>query len=215
MNNQINRSREDFRKNILPKFYSPLLHIFISFGLPGLAAGYSIKHVDLTIMSSYLWAAFFFSYIELSVYLLHRYPMHNHFKTMSWVYNFHAKIHHSLFTDIQNNIDSLKDIYMILFPPSLVIFFVLIFYSLNAYLLAHIFGSNVGWVYYFISNIYFLLYECFHLAGHSREDSIIRKIPLINDMGIHHQNHHNHSKMNSVNFGIVTSIFDRIFKTNF
>lgn len=208
----IEKNREEFRSSIVPKIYFPKLHLFISFLLPLLLAGLILEKIEKNI-SSLLAFILIFLYLDLSLYLIHRFPMHRITKGASKLHWFHTLHHHMIFTNVENTIFRLRDIYMVLFPPSLVLFFYFVYYPAYAWLVSLIFGKNVGYLFYFSSVIYFFLYEVFHLSGHLSETSFIRKLPWIGTMGKLHQKHHDHKLMQTKNFGIVLPLYDYLFKT--
>jgi sterol desaturase/sphingolipid hydroxylase (fatty acid hydroxylase superfamily) len=152
-------------------------------------------------------------YASLSVYISHRYHQHRVIGGLAFLHKFHTVEHHALFNEIKMIQEQRKDLYMILFPPSIAAFLILIFYPFIGYLMSLLFYSRVAWLYYLVACSYYLVYEFVHFVCHQPENSFLRKLPVLKYLAAHHQKHHNRRLMGQANFGIVTTFWDYMFKT--
>ncbi len=213
MNPNIAINREKFRKEILPRRYSPFFHIGFNFlVLTGsiIFCLLNIKNWDGKEISLF---AGFVTFNSLVVYLNHRYPMHHRYKFLKAYYWFHTQQHHNLFNEDDSTVRDFRDIYMILFPPSLVGFFAFVYVPALSYGLYYFTDSQLAFLFALSIYSYFLLYEVIHLASHSNETNWWYKIPGISKMFWHHRKHHDPKIMNENNFNIVLPIWDYIFRS--
>lgn len=213
MKNNITINREEFRNKILPKYYSPFLHLAFNFSsIIGsiIFCMVSIKEPeskDALILTSFILLN------SLVVYFTHRYPMHRRYKLFKMYFWFHTQQHHHLFNEENNSVHQFRDIYMVLFPPSLVAFFAFFYVPAISYSLYYFTSLKLGLLFALSMYIYFLLYEIFHFASHCHEKSWFYQIPGISKMFWHHRKHHDPKIMIKRNFGIVLPLWDYIFKT--
>jgi sterol desaturase/sphingolipid hydroxylase (fatty acid hydroxylase superfamily) len=156
-----------------------------------------------------------FLYISLTIYISHRFQQHKLIRGLSFLYQFHTVEHHSLFDSENIEKEQSEDTYMILFPPLISAFLVLIFYPMFVYGFFLIFDERVAWLYYLISCSYYFLYELIHYVSHTHKDNMIRNLPIVFQLAENHRLHHDPKLMNYKNFGIVTTLWDHIFSTKF
>ena len=79
---------------------------------------------------------------------------------------------------------------MILFPPVLLIFFLLGFAIPVAALFFWIWSTNAALLFLATALAYFLNYEWLHLSYHLPEEHFISKLPIIQSLRKLHQTHH-------------------------
>lgn len=209
----LQKRRQIFHETYLPKYYSGFLHFLFTISLTLTGGYFSLKQVNGFGTSELVWAVFLIVYVSFSIYLSHRFQQHRRVKGLGFLFKFHTVEHHQLFDDRNMERKELNDTYMILFPPSVVLFLIFIFYPVCASFFWLLFGKNVGIVYYSVSCFYFLVYEIVHFCAHTDEQSFCYKMPILGSLCKHHRIHHNPVYMSDKNFGIVTTLWDHIFKT--
>ena len=92
--------------------------------------------------------------------------------------------------------------------PFLIYAFVLGFVYLPVgYLLEKHFASDIGWIVLFAVTLHFIWYEFVHMLSHLEKPSFLRKLAK------HHRDHHHPRLMGKYNFGIGSTLMDRIFGT--
>ncbi len=154
-----------------------------------------------------------FLYSNLSEYLGHRGPMHHKTRFLASVFQRHSIEHHSFFTDEAASFESTQDYKAVLFPPVLLIFFLLAF-ALPVGALLYVFLSpNIGFLFVLTTVLYFLNYELLHFAYHTSDDSWFGRLPLVSRLRQHHIAHHNKRLMTRYNFNITYPICDYLFGT--
>jgi hypothetical protein len=110
-------------------------------------------------------------------------------------------------------VDSMRDLKVVLFPPALMIFFVLVFALPMGMLLAWVFDDNVGFLFVATAVAYFLNYEILHLSYHLPEGSWLGRRWLVRRLRGVHTRHHDPRLMGHCNFNITYPIADCIFNT--
>jgi hypothetical protein len=146
-------------------------------------------------------------------YILHRYPMHHKTKNIEFLFD-HVSIHHMIYNEKTPFIEKDRDI-MGVFLPIFYFFFISLEIVLISGLIYLFTDLNNGLFFAFIAYSYYLMYEFLHFCYHTKEDSIIKKIPLIRKLAQFHLDHHNIKLMQKYNFNITFPIFDKIFKTEY
>ena len=154
-----------------------------------------------------------FMYANLSEYLGHRGPMHHKTRFLTKVFERHSIEHHSFFTDKAPTFDSTRDYKAVLFPPVLLVFFIVGFAVPVGTLLVWLFTANVGFLFILTAVLYFLNYELLHFAYHADPESWIGRLPFMSRLRHHHLVHHNRTLMTRYNFNIAYPICDRLFGT--
>ena len=147
-----------------------------------------------------------FLYSDAAMYIAHRYQQHRKIKFQEIVFEMHSVWHHGMFTNKKMNVDSIRDINMVVLP-----FFVhglvLCGIYLPIALLISLLGSDIGWVLLFSVALHSMWYEIVHTISHMKNP------PIFKGLANHHKEHHNPRMMGKYNFGIATTLFDRIFGT--
>jgi len=95
----------------------------------------------------------------------------------------------------------------------LVAFFLLVFGTPVALLLAWLFSTNVALLFALTGVLYFLNYELLHFASHLPEQHSVSRIPIIKKLKHHHTVHHNPRLMAHYNFNISYPIADWVMST--
>jgi hypothetical protein len=124
----------------------------------------------------------------------------------------HAE-HHRFFPEAAMGIESHRDMHMVLFPPTLLFFFLGLLTAPVAFGLAYLAGKNVGLLFGASATTYYLLYEWTHLSFHLPRTSWVWKIPGMAFLGRHHTQHHNPRLARHYNFNFVLPLCDVLAKT--
>lgn len=208
---KIAERRTQFREKYLPRLYSGYLHFAFTV-VATIACSFVALNYTSARFSIELVAFFFFlnSYFE---YLSHRYHQHKSIPFLRFLYKFHTLEHHQLFNEEKMEVDSHRDFSMVLFPPHVTVGLLTLYFptlSLFAFL---VFDMQVAVNFYLASILSYLTYEFIHFASHHRSDSIYYKTPILNHLCQNHRDHHDPKLMAKKNFGVITTLWDRIFKT--
>lgn len=154
-----------------------------------------------------------FLYSNIAEWLGHRGPMHHPRRGLRAVFERHTRQHHRFFTEARMQFDSSRDFKAVLFPPVLVIFFLLAFGTPVALLLGWVFSANVAWLFALTGTAYFLNYELLHFAYHTPPDSWVARLPGMGRLRRHHTLHHDPRLMSNYHFNITYPIADWLFGT--
>ncbi len=205
--------RERFRKEEIPGWYSGPLHVFFNAAtLIGLCLYCAFRMQDLTLAE---WLVFPLTMLigTLSVYLIHRFPLHHNYWFFPYAYKVHTKMHHQFYTYDDIVYDNPRDFYILFFPIEVVLGHALIYSPLAFFLVAWVATANAGYMFVLGSAVYFMLYEILHYISHLPDNHPILKIGYFNFMREHHRLHHDPKIMNIKNFDIVLPLFDWITGT--
>lgn len=149
-----------------------------------------------------------FLYSDAAMYLAHRYQQHKKIKSQEIIFEMHSFWHHGMFTNEKMHVDSTQDMNMVILP-----FFVHGLVLGGIYFPIALLGSqlqlDIGRILLFAVAIHSLWYEFIHAIAH------LENPPIFKNLAKHHKEHHNPKNMGSVNFGIATTLFDRVFRTRF
>lgn len=208
---------ERFRKKFIaenPLWYSGILHYIINgfFLLSSTAFFFyqinDLRSIELLAIPIILIAG------NLSVYLIHRYPLHMKFRGIKdQTYGQHTLIHHRFYTNDHYQVAKNEKSHSFLFPPIVVILFCLIILPL-LYLLFNLFlPHNLLYLSLGMSSSYFILYEIVHYASHLPLGHWALRFGHFRRMRQHHLDHHNPRLMDKYNFNIVFPLFDHVFGT--
>jgi sterol desaturase/sphingolipid hydroxylase (fatty acid hydroxylase superfamily) len=204
--------RRDYRATEIGRLYSGWLHLgftstatlaMIAVALYSLMAPSLLELVVVPVT---------FLYANLIEYLLHRFPMHHRIKALGILHTRRTLQHHRFFTDEMMDYESSRDIKMVLFPPVMVVAFVLSALPVMVALRLLV-SSNVGWLFLATAVAYFLSYEWLHFAYHLPGGSIIWKLPGLGVLQRHHAIHHAVRLMGACNFNVTFPICDVLFGT--
>ena len=205
--------REAYRREHVPARYHGARHLAFTFGVGSAVLALCIA--NLRGVAGWEWITVPLSalYVNLAEYWGHRGPMHHLTRGLRLVYERHTRQHHRFFTHETMPIDGSRDFRAVLFPPVLMIFFLLAFAVPAGLLLATIATENVAWLFVATSIVYFLNYEFLHLAYHLPPAHPVARLPLIGRLKRLHTAHHDPRLMASRNFNITYPLGDWLFGT--
>ena len=205
--------REQYRQEHVPPSYQGWRHLLFTFGIGGATMVAAILQLEQVRPLEWLTIPLTFLYANFAEYWGHRGPMHHLKRGLELVYERHTRQHHRFFTNEHMELDSVRDLRAVLFPPILVIFFLTAFALPVGFALAWVASPNVAWLYIATSLGYFLNYEFLHMAYHLPASHPVARWPLIGRLKGLHQAHHDPRLMAHCNFNITYPIFDAVFGT--
>ncbi|MEX1367237.1 MAG: sterol desaturase family protein [Nannocystaceae bacterium] len=145
----------------------------------------------------------------------HRYPMHRPLRPRV-LYLKHAIAHHRAFAGPHQEIRALHELSAVMMPwYTLIIIFVGA--SPIAVAAGLVGGSALAGVFLVSAVIYFLVYELIHTLHHL-PTAVLQRSWLGRSRGVaalraHHHLHHQHERMNEVNFNVTFPLADRLLGT--
>jgi len=142
-------------------------------------------------------------------YLEHRYLLHQRTRLGAAAFRIHTLEHHRFYTEEDFQPESLRDYAFILFPPPLVLGYLLGVVPLFGGAAWLLLGANAGWLVGGTAALFFLLYELIHFASHVGATGL----PGVRFLAEHHRLHHRTVLMTTCNFNVVCPIFDWVFGT--
>ena len=151
-------------------------------------------------------------YANLIEWLMHKGPMHHKTRGLGLIHKRHSLEHHRFFTLREMELETARDIKMVLFPPLLIVFF-FAFAAPVGLLLARLFSGNVAALFVACALGYFLLYESLHLSYHLPASSPVPRLPILRALRRHHALHHDPARMTSGNFNVTFPLSDFLFRT--
>jgi hypothetical protein len=205
--------RTHYRQQFIGARYRGWAHFAFTFGVTTALIVFCLSRLDNVRPWEWLTIPLTFLYANIAEYLGHRGPMHHPRRGLGAVFERHTRQHHRFFTDARMQFDSSRDFKAVLFPPVLVIFFLLAFGTPVALLLGWLTTANVAWLFALTGTAYFLNYELLHFAYHTPPDSWLSRLPGLAVLRRHHTLHHDQSLMSSHHFNITYPIADRLFGT--
>lgn len=209
----VSEARTDFRARRISERYSGPLHLATTIGVSLAVAVSSALMLDEVAPLEWLTVPLTFLYANLSEYLGHRGPMHHRTRFLSRIFQRHTIEHHSFFTEQATSFESARDYKAVLFPPILLVFFLVAFALPAGALLYAVLSPNVGFLFVLTAVLYFLNYELLHFAYHTSPDSWTGRLPVIRSLRRHHIAHHDRRLMTRYNFNITYPIGDCLFGT--
>jgi hypothetical protein len=210
--------RRRYRQRYIGPRYSGWLHLVFTVTVSLALITFCLLQLSNSSWYQWLTVPLAFIYINLMEYWGHRGPMHRaprgwRRRLLSGVYQRHTLRHHRFFRHDAMAFEDSRDFHAVLFPPVLVIFFLVVTVLPTGLLIAWLLGSNVGWLYGATVFGYFLNYELLHYAYHTRENSIIGRLPGMSRLRRLHTAHHNPRLMGKYNFNITYPLGDWLFGT--
>ena len=212
---EVEKFREEFRKNKIPRWYIPELHLSTNIVVIISVFSYCLYNIsspsftELLMIPAMLIAGNFF------VWAFHKYPLHRPFKVMPLAYKIHTLAHHYFYTDEAIIYRDKRDFIILFFPVHFVLPVNGILFPALGYFAREfgILSPNASFLMIFMAAMYLLLYEVFHFVSHLPRTSKVLKIPFFLSAWKHHRIHHTIKYMGKYNFNIVFPLFDRIFGT--
>ncbi len=154
-----------------------------------------------------------FVYANLVEYFGHRGPMHHPRAGLKVIFERHAGQHHRFFRDDAMAFDDPGDYKAVLFPPVLIVFYMVAFALPAGLLIGWLFSANVALLFVATAVGYFLNYELLHFAYHAPANTILARLPLMERLRRLHTLHHRPELMQRYNFNITYPIGDWLFGT--
>ncbi|HXH29655.1 MAG TPA: sterol desaturase family protein [Bacteriovoracaceae bacterium] len=203
------RYRRAFREKVIPRFYSGRAHLIIFFLLEMIALVWTGAQVDWTLGSPF-FILLTLAYATTFTYFLHRFILHRRVPGFSWAHKMHHW-HHTFYTSGVMEYDELDDVYMLLMPPWIQVFYYLVYLPLLIVILKPLLPMALVLHFIFAMTLWYALYESVHWVSHLPLDHVLLKVPGLRWMRQHHQVHHSRLK-DVANFGIVEPGLD-FFRT--
>lgn len=205
--------REYYRDKFIGPHYRGRWHFAFTITVSVIIAWWCISNLVQVSGLEWITIPLTFLYANFSEYFGHRGPMHHKRPGLAQVYERHTKQHHVFFNEDHMEFDSARDFKAVLFPPILVVFFLLAFGTPMALLLAWLFSSNVAFLFALTGILYFLNYELLHFAHHLPPESLIARLPVMKTLRHHHTIHHDPKLMADYNFNISYPVADWVMGT--
>lgn len=211
MTQSLSDYRERYRREIIPENYQAVVHLCFTFGSGLAVVVYCLFQLSQVQSLEWLTVPLTFLYANLAEYLGHRFAMHRPVRGLKILFERHAGQHHRFFSHQDMELESLRDLRVVLFPPVLMVFFVMAFAFPVGFALTWLFAGNVGFLFVATAVAYFLNYEIFHLAYHMPADSWLGRRRLVMLLRGLHTHHHDPGLMSRWNFNITYPICDAVF----
>jgi hypothetical protein len=206
-----NEYRKWFMENCLPRFYNPYLHFCFNIGTLLAVVGFNFYQVKQFNKWSFLTMAIMLIVGNLTVTLIHQYPLHKRLKYWSFPYDAHTVQHHRFYTSDHILMNNVRELFVVMFPWFVVLGFAVVAQPLFYFSFDYLLGSDLAHVISGSAACYFLLYEFVHTSNHLPLSHPVFYIPGMRAMREHHLIHHNPKLMGHYNMGIVFPFFDYVF----
>jgi len=206
--------RDRYRADAIGPRYSGVAHFLFTTSMPLAAITALLWGVHAPTWRELLTIPIGFFVANAAEYFGHRGPMHHRRAGLGLIFRRHTLEHHRFFTSEAMSYDSARDIKMVLFPPSVLLFFfggIGLPLGAIAWLVG---GENVARLFLATAFGYYLTYEWLHFSYHLSPDTWLGRRRLIAALRRHHQTHHDPEKMATFNFNITFPICDKIFGTS-
>lgn len=200
--------RERFRAET-PPGYQPLLHLAMPLlvGLPVIAwcvAGLEGPGLrDMAVVPA-TWVA-----AIATEWRIHRDLLHRRAPPLEVLYEAHTVSHHAMYVEGAMAISSLSEVRGILFPPWATAA-AAIGTAPIAWLLGQVLGGDAGRLFWATSLAYLITYEALHLSFHLPRAHPIRRLRVIARLSRNHTRHHDPRRMQRKNFGVTSTLWDRV-----
>ena len=204
--------RADYRERIAPA-YVGWAHVALIAVLG--AAAIWVCARQITAPAWYEWLVIPFAFCASNVFewWIHKTVMHRPVKGLMGIYKRHTLAHHEFFTDVEPTLDNSRDFRIVFFPPYALVAFMTMS-LVPAFVLGQAGLANAGWLLLITNTGLYLNYELFHFCCHVENDSVVRRIPLVNSIRRHHIAHHNPAIMMERNFNLTYPVADWFFGTS-
>lgn len=205
--------RENYRKHRIPWFYFGEIHLLFTASVLLGTIGWHFSKVQalapLEILTLPL-TLLFGNWVE---YMIHRYPLHRVYPVLEPGYRIHTLQHHNFYVHGAMDFESFRDFMMVLFPPWAPVGAGLVTSLIGAFVLAPLFGQNVGHLFAAAGTGCLFLYEVLHSLAHCADHSWAGRLPFVQGIRRHHRLHHDPALMSRYNFNITFPVFDRVYGT--
>jgi hypothetical protein len=193
--------------------YSGTVHLLLTVGASLVVVVYCLLQLKNLRPVEWLTIPVTFLYANITEYVAHRGPMHQRFRGLRMVFKDHTLEHHHYFTSEWMELDGMRDLAAILFPPLNLALFVGVSGIAVAFVLGTYISANVGYLFLAVALGYYANYELFHLAYHMPGNSRVGRLPFMETLRLHHTRHHELQLMSRFCFNITYPICDLIFGT--
>jgi hypothetical protein len=205
--------RNEYRQSSVGPRYRGWLHFaFTTLSALSIIV-FAAAHVHAVRPAEWMVLPLAFLFANAGEYFGHKGPMHRPARGLTLLFQRHTREHHHFFTSEAMDYESSRDFKMVLFPPSMILFFLGLLAAPVAALLFAVVSANTGWLFVTVAMGYFLTYEWLHFAYHLHPLSWVGRLPLMGALRSHHTRHHDLSLMGKYNFNITFPICDWIFGT--
>lgn len=206
--------REAYRTNEIGRSYNGRLHLATTLTLTGAAVSYMAATLKDVRPIEWVTVPLAFIIANLVEYLAHRFPMHRPWPGLKLLYKRHTLSHHHFYTHEAMEAESVRDFHMILFPPFVLVFFLLLLDAPLALLVHTLFGANVMRLFVVVTVGYFMSYELLHTIYHLPAQHWAARLPFMQRLKRLHQSHHDLALMGRYNYNITLPLFDWVFRTH-
>jgi len=203
--------RADYRTRISP-WYSGPLHVLVVYAIGAAALAYAIPRIHNPSWLEWSVVPVVFLASNAFEWWIHRFVMHRPVTGFMGIYRRHTLAHHQFFTDSAPTIDDTRDFRITFFPPYALVTFIALSVP-PALILGALWSANAGLLLICTTVGIYLNYEFFHWGCHVKDDRLIRHIPFMNTIRLHHITHHNQAIMMEKNFNLTYPIADWLFAT--
>lgn len=121
----MDRYRKNFRKKVIPRYYSGKFHV-VFFSIIELSVILIIGPKCEWKIDSLLVVLMTLGYASTFTYFLHRFLLHRKLPGFGWAFKMHHW-HHTFYQSHSMEYDHLDDVYMLLMPPWIQIFYFVIY----------------------------------------------------------------------------------------
>jgi sterol desaturase/sphingolipid hydroxylase (fatty acid hydroxylase superfamily) len=209
---KLKKFREE-RRQTRPAWPSGRMHL-----VANLLFAFSVMVVSWLCIQDISWQVLLLLPLSIFVgtlveYWGHRSLLHIPRSWLKMAYQEHTLSHHFYFTSQAIEMEKEEDLHFILFNITGLIFFVLILGGALSVVLGFLLGKDFGFFFMGLCGLYFLTYELFHTAYHLPGNHPLLRLSWLRGLRDHHLGHHDQRFMNTHNYGIITSFWDKIFKT--
>jgi hypothetical protein len=209
------RYRETFRAERIGPGYRGWLHFAFTTVVALGVIGWSAAQVAGATWLHWLTVPAAFVFANFAEYFGHRGPMHHRARYREILFRRHTQEHHRFFTQAAMACESPRDFKIMLFPPSLLVFFLGLLAAPIGALLFVVAHPNVGYLFVATAVGYYLTYEWLHFAYHLPPDSLVGRIGVVRVLRRHHATHHDPALMQRYNFNITFPIADWLMGTTY
>ncbi len=203
--------RDEFRKTI-PRWYRGGLHALFTYGTSVIVVALCWSRVRAVAWWEPLSVPLFFLLAGFIEHCEHRWLLHRNSWLGRGAFRIHTLEHHRFFNYEDFQPEDKRDYGFILFPPLLVVGYMLVLVPAFGAAFYFLVSPNVGFFVAGTGALYFFCYEVIHLASHLG-DRFPVKWRWLQWMGEHHRIHHNTELMTTHNFNVVLPLYDALFGT--
>lgn len=204
--------RAYFRSQIA-RAYDGWVHVALIAAIGVAAIVYALRQVGTPAWYEWLVIPIAFCIANAFEWWIHRFVMHRPVPGLMGIYKRHTLAHHQFFTESEPTLDNSRDFRIVFFPPYALVAFIAM--TIPAVALLSVVGlPDAGWLLLATNVGLYLNYELFHYCCHVKDDSLVRRIPLVNSIRRHHIAHHNTALMMERNFNLTYPIADWFFGTS-